>query len=175
LRPSFALGESGNDGVGISPDGAGVPEGVGEPVDAGCVGVDSEGGEDVGSGDDSFRLNPQTARPTAKSKAPQWNRQRAQRAREDAGLETNGHEDMHTGELETSILLAYAPELVRAGNEAADWTAERPHLLTLGMAGYTKSGVIGRPSLGTADKGLSVMESLVLGFDQVYSVLVTDQ
>ncbi|WP_258399411.1 creatininase family protein [Micromonospora noduli] len=41
---------------------------------------------------------------------------------------------MHAGELETSLLLHVAPELVRAGNETADWTADhRPHLLTLGM------------------------------------------
>lgn len=39
---------------------------------------------------------------------------------------------------------------VRPGNESADWTADRPHLLTLGMASYTKSGVISRPSLGIA-------------------------
>ena len=97
------------------------------------------------------------------------------RAREDAGLETDGHEDMHAGELETSILLAYMPELVRPGNESADWTVERPHLLTLGMAGYTKTGVIGRPSLGSAEKGVAVMESLVGSFDQSYSILVAGQ
>jgi creatinine amidohydrolase len=67
---------------------------------------------------------------------------------------------MHAGELETSILLAYAPEIIRLGNETADWTSERPQMLTLGMAGYTKSGVIGRPSLGTAEKGAAVMASL---------------
>jgi creatinine amidohydrolase len=94
-----------------------------------------------------------------------------QQARDDAGLETDGHEDMHAGELETSILLAYTPELVRPGNETADWTTERPHLLTLRMAGYTKSGVIGRPSLGSARKGYSVLQSLVRNFEPVYSLL----
>jgi creatinine amidohydrolase len=73
-----------------------------------------------------------------------------EKAREHAGLQTSNHEDMHAGELETSILLATYPHVIRPGNETADWAAdERPHLLTLGMAGYTKSGVIGRPSLGT--------------------------
>lgn len=32
-------------------------------------------------------------------------------------------------------------------------------LLTLGMSAYTKSGVIGRPSLGTAAKGRTALES----------------
>ena len=34
-------------------------------------------------------------------------------ARKAAGMETNGHDDMHAGELETSILLAELPEVVR--------------------------------------------------------------
>ncbi|WP_189328963.1 creatininase family protein [Actinoplanes ianthinogenes] len=94
------------------------------------------------------------------------------RARRDAGLTTGGHEDMHAGELETSILLAYRPDVVRPGNEAADWTADdRPHLLTLGMAEYTESGVIGRPSLGTAEKGRDVIASLVRSFAPVYEIL----
>ncbi|PWR06992.1 hypothetical protein DKT69_35760 [Micromonospora sicca] len=60
------------------------------------------------------------------------------KAREDAGMETDSHEDMHAGELETSLLLHVAPELIRDGNQNADWTADdRPHLLTLGMAAYT--------------------------------------
>jgi creatinine amidohydrolase len=62
---------------------------------------------------------------------PEWHQ-----ARTDAGMETDGHEDMHAGELETSLLMAFRPDLVRPGNESADWTADRPHLLTLGMAGY---------------------------------------
>jgi creatinine amidohydrolase len=89
-----------------------------------------------------------------------WNR-----ARIDAGLLTNGHEDMHAGELETSILLHAFPGVVREGNSAADHEAsDRDHLLTLGMRGYTQSGVIGRPSLGTADKGKAILESLVTSF-----------
>jgi creatinine amidohydrolase len=32
------------------------------------------------------------------------------------------------------------------------------------MAGYTTSGVIGRPSLATADKGRASLESLVKSF-----------
>ena len=84
-----------------------------------------------------------------------------QQARENAELETAGHDDMHAGELETSLLLHVSPLLVRQGYEGADWLASaRPHFATLGMKGYTQSGVIGRPSLGTADKGQAVLQSL---------------
>jgi len=88
-------------------------------------------------------------------------------------METDGYDDMHAGELETSLLLAFCLEVVRPGNETTDWTADRPHLLTLGMAGYTKSGVIGRPSLGTAEKGKRAMSSLVRSFGDTYEVLTT--
>jgi hypothetical protein len=57
------------------------------------------------------------------------------------------------------------------GNESADWTTDRPHLLTLGMACYTKSGVIGRPSLGTAAKGKAHMASLGQCFQNTYTLL----
>jgi creatinine amidohydrolase len=97
-----------------------------------------------------------------------------ERARKDAGMETNGHEDMHAGELETSILLATYPDVIRSGNETADWqTDNRPHLLTLGMAGYTKSGVIGRPSLGSAVKGSEALGSLVQSFASTFAVLTS--
>lgn len=95
-----------------------------------------------------------------------------ERARQDAEIETSNHEDMHAGELETSILLATYPNVIRPGNETADWLADdRPHLLTLGMAGYTKSGVIGRPSLGTKAKGVAVLTSLTRSFEPVLAVL----
>ncbi len=88
-----------------------------------------------------------------------------QRARTEAQLESSGHEDMHAGEIETSLLLHVAPHLVRDGNEGADFVADdRRFLLTLGMAGYTTTGVIGRPSLGSADKGKLVLDSLTQSF-----------
>jgi creatinine amidohydrolase len=69
---------------------------------------------------------------------------------------------MHAGEIETSILLHAHPELVRDGYQAADWVADdRRYLLTTGMGEYTRSGVIGRPSLGAAEKGKAVLASLV--------------
>jgi creatinine amidohydrolase len=98
---------------------------------------------------------------------PDWDK-----AREDAQLGSGGHEDMHAGEIETSILLATYPETVRPGNETADWTSDdRPHLLALGMADYTKSGVIGRPSLGTDAKGRGVLDSLVRSFAPLFALL----
>jgi len=64
-------------------------------------------------------------------------------------------------ELETSILLHAMPEVVRSGSTDADWDApQRPYLLALGMAAYTDSGVIGKPSAGTAEKGKAILDSL---------------
>jgi creatinine amidohydrolase len=93
-------------------------------------------------------------------------------ARQSAGLASSSHEDMHAGELETSILLHANPELVRDGYQAADWVADdRRHLLTTGMSEYTQSGVIGRPSLASAEKGKALLASLVESFASVLEVL----
>jgi len=93
-------------------------------------------------------------------------------ARKAGRLVTSTSEDMHAGEIETSILLHVAPELVRYGYESADHLADdRRHLLTTGMEAYTRTGVIGRPSLGTAEKGKAVLTSLVQSFAEVLRVL----
>lgn len=93
-------------------------------------------------------------------------------ARRAGGLATSDHEDMHAGELEASILLHAAPELVRDGYQSADWTADdRPHLLTAGMRAYTSNGVIGKPSLATAEKGKAVLASLIEGFADTLEAL----
>ncbi|MEV7500626.1 creatininase family protein [Streptomyces sp. NPDC093018] len=90
----------------------------------------------------------------------EWNR-----AREHAGLVTTSHEDMHAGEIETSILLHADPSLVRPGYEDADHDGgDRPFLLVEGMKAYTESGVIGFPSHATAGKGKAVLASLVEDF-----------
>lgn len=82
---------------------------------------------------------------------------------------------MHAGEIETSILLHAQPELVRDGYEAADWVADdRRHLLTTGMGEYTWSGVIGRPSPRSADKGKAVLASLVDSLAAVLEILRSD-
>ncbi|MET7809637.1 creatininase family protein [Streptomyces sp. NPDC005395] len=93
-------------------------------------------------------------------------------ARERAGVTTSLLTDMHAGEIETSILLHTHPELVRPGYEAADFVADdRRHLLSLGMSAYTDSGVIGRPSLGSAEKGKELLASLADSFGAYFSVL----
>ena len=94
------------------------------------------------------------------------------KARKSAGVITSNHEDMHADELETSILLYAHPELVRDGYRAADWVADdRRHLLTTGIGEYTQSGVIGRPSLASAEKGKAVLASLVDRFASVLEIL----
>nr|WP_261555866.1 creatininase family protein [Frankia tisae] len=82
-------------------------------------------------------------------------------ARAAAALETDAHDDMHAGELETSVLLHVHPDLVQPGWETADdGGGPRPHLLVHGMKAYTRNGVIGRPSLATAEKGKRLLDSL---------------
>ncbi|MBF9129684.1 creatininase family protein [Plantactinospora sp. S1510] len=93
-------------------------------------------------------------------------------ARADAGCETGSHEDMHGGELEVSLLLHGAPELLREGYQSADHDAnDRPDLLTVGMRAYTASGIIGRPSSGSAQKGAAVLDSLSRSFTRVHKLL----
>ncbi|MGW2488176.1 creatininase family protein [Streptomyces sp. NPDC001606] len=93
-------------------------------------------------------------------------------ARERAGVVTSLLTDMHAGEIETSILLHAHPEFVRPGYESADFTADdRRHLLTVGMSGYTASGVIGRPSLGSAEKGKELLASLAESFAPYFALL----
>ena len=93
-------------------------------------------------------------------------------ALERAGVLTSLLTDMHAGEIETSILLHAHPELIRPGYETSDFVADdRRHLLTLGMSGYTESGVIGRPSLGSAEKGKALLASLADSFGAYFSLL----
>ena len=54
----------------------------------------------------------------------------------------------------------------------ADCTADdRRYLLVEGMTRYTTSGVLGRPSLSSAEKGKAVMASLVQSFADLLHVL----
>jgi len=99
--------------------------------------------------------------------AEDWNTARAE-----SGCKTSAHEDMHGGELEVSLLLHGAPHLLRDGYQAADHEADdRRDLLTVGMRGYTSSGIIGRPSLGSAEKGAAVLDSLSRSFARVHRLL----
>jgi creatinine amidohydrolase len=89
-----------------------------------------------------------------------------------AGLHTTAVSDMHAGELETSILLHAHPHLVRPGYETSDHTADdRRRLHTVGVAGYSTSGVIGRPSLASAGKGQAALSHLVASFADCLAVL----
>ncbi|WP_346074366.1 creatininase family protein [Streptomyces thermogriseus] len=95
-------------------------------------------------------------------------------ALERAGVRSTLLTDMHAGEIETSILLHTHPETVRAGYEDADHVADdRRHLLTVGMSAYTESGVIGRPSLGSAEKGKELLDSLTDSFAPYFSLLTS--
>ncbi|MGW5095663.1 creatininase family protein [Streptomyces nodosus] len=97
-------------------------------------------------------------------------------ARERAGVRTSLLSDMHAGEIETSILLHCHPESVRPGHETMDFLADdRRHLLTLGMSAYTESGVIGRPSLATEEKGRRLLAALTESFEAYFSLVASDK
>ncbi|MEV6194096.1 creatininase family protein [Streptomyces sp. NPDC051920] len=94
---------------------------------------------------------------------------------ERAGVQTSLLTDMHAGEIETSILLHAHPECVKDGYEASDFVADdRRHLLTLGMAGYTESGVIGRPSMAAAEKGKELLAGLAEAFGAYFSLVTSE-
>jgi creatinine amidohydrolase len=50
------------------------------------------------------------------------------------------------------------------GPSADEIANDRPFLLTEGMAAYTHSGIIGRPSLATAAKGVGLLDALSAQF-----------
>lgn len=93
-------------------------------------------------------------------------------ARAAGGVETGPETDMHAGELETSLLLHAHPSLVPADYAAHDERADdRNRMLTFGLGPYTESGVVGHPSLASADKGKAVLAALVATFAEVLSAL----
>ncbi len=99
--------------------------------------------------------------------AEDWNDARA-----DAQLVTSNHADMHGGEAETSILLHRYPDAVRSGYEGADHTVDdRRHLLTEGMQSYAPEGIIGSPSLASADKGRRLLDAFSNLFKSHLAVL----
>ncbi|GAB3714890.1 creatininase family protein [Nocardiopsis oceani] len=93
-------------------------------------------------------------------------------ARKASGMNTTNDRDMHAGELETSVLLHVRPDLVRPGYEEADHLADRrDHMLTSGLARYTRSGVVGQPSRATAAEGRDLLAFLVKAFAGYLAVL----
>jgi creatinine amidohydrolase len=93
-------------------------------------------------------------------------------ARTHAGLTTSASEDMHGGEQETSLLLHAHPELVGDAYAERDHHApHRPHLLITGIRGYSTTGIIGRPSQATAEKGAAILDSLTTSFADHLQIL----
>jgi creatinine amidohydrolase len=93
-------------------------------------------------------------------------------ARAAGGVELGPDSDMHAGELETSLLLHAHPELVAPDYADHDELAdERNRMLTRGLAAYTGSGVVGRPSLASAAKGKAALASLADSFADVLAAL----
>ncbi|MGW5687810.1 creatininase family protein [Nonomuraea sp. NPDC003754] len=94
-------------------------------------------------------------------------------ARQEAGLVTNSSEDMHAGELEVSLLLHAYPELVGHVTEDDDHkSGARPYLLTTGMAAYAPGGSIGRPSMGSQEKGRALLDSLSRSFEGHLTLII---
>ncbi len=92
-------------------------------------------------------------------------------ARQAAGMASTAHEDMHAGELETSILLARYPDYLRAGWDTDDHVADdRRQLTTRGVAAYSQSGVIGLPSNATAAKGHTALRQLAQNSDPIINI-----
>jgi creatinine amidohydrolase len=95
-------------------------------------------------------------------------------ARAAGGVELGPDSDMHAGELETSLLLHAHPDLVRADYADHDELAdERNRMLTRGLAAYTASGVVGRPSLASAAKGKAALANLADSFADVLAALAS--
>lgn len=95
-------------------------------------------------------------------------------ARAAAGIHSSNHDDMHAGELETSILLATHPDYLRDGWQTSDHTAnDRRYLTSLGIHAYTPTGVIGSPSQATAAKGSSALDHLGRNADTLIGLLTT--
>ncbi|TVS78043.1 creatininase family protein [Mycobacterium helveticum] len=95
-------------------------------------------------------------------------------ARTTAGIHSSNHDDMHAGELETSILLATHPDYLHDGWQTSDHTAnDRRYLTSLGIHAYTPTGVIGSPSQATAAKGSSALDHLGRNADTLIELLTT--
>jgi len=93
-------------------------------------------------------------------------------ARAVAGMATSTHDDMHAGELETSLLLHAVPSLVGADYRMADHQApDRSLMLTLGVEHYAPTGVIRSPSQASPQKGEAVLQALVARMKPLLEVL----
>jgi len=73
--------------------------------------------------------------------------------------------DAHAGRVETSLMLAIAPDLVRADRAAAGATAPWPELLdgmrAGGVVAVSPNGVLGDPAGASAEEGRRVLDGMV--------------
>ncbi len=73
--------------------------------------------------------------------------------------------DAHAGWVETSMMLAIAPSLVRTADAVAGATAPLrdllPELRSRGVSGVSASGVLGDPAGATADAGRALVDACV--------------
>ena len=70
-----------------------------------------------------------------------------------------------------AVSVALTPLAAAAQAPAARPSGQQQPRLAPGLAAYTESGVIGRPSLASADKGRDALASLVASFGETLSAL----
>ena len=76
----------------------------------------------------------------------------------------SGADDLHAGEIETSLLLALRPELVKAGaRDLVPMDVPRSYLDWAPFERLAPGGVWGRPSLASAEKGRRALDAAVDG------------
>lgn len=83
---------------------------------------------------------------------------------ERSGLSKHWLQDIHAGEIETSLMLYLAPAKVDISNIPADTLLSRSCCSlgpVFGLSEYAKNGVIGCPSKATRAKGALLLNSLV--------------
>lgn len=82
-----------------------------------------------------------------------------------AKIQKSLSDDMHGGEIETSILMHIAPDMVRAekihGGGQDTKADDRRFMGLYGLGAHSKTGVVGTPSAATADKGKALLGGLV--------------
>ena len=93
-------------------------------------------------------------------------------ARIAAGVVTSNREDMQRRRSRDIDHACQTSGTRRASFRDADHLAdERRHPLTVGIRGYTETGIIGRPSLATAEKGRALLDSFALQFKDHLGIL----
>jgi creatinine amidohydrolase len=85
-----------------------------------------------------------------------------QTACEAAGVESPAGTDGQGGEVETSLAMAFLPDLVKLDRIPGAYLPSAEDRRLWGVTGIqTPDGVVGRPALASADKGQRLAESLV--------------